>query len=138
MRYLLIILILTSCNKDKKNDLCLVNLKYTVYENSLLPPTVTLVFKDEKGFIEKAVKNESFETIFFYSFEEEYRMQGYVKQNHYEKEGEFTKLSIGINYFNDLSKKDWSQKQIEGFLIKDGIGMIIGKDTIVVRSCQIK
>ncbi|HEX8577025.1 MAG TPA: hypothetical protein VF677_12095 [Flavobacterium sp.] len=133
----IIILFMFSCkNKEKKDDICVENLKYVKNEKELIPPLVTLYFKDDNGIIERSMNNDSFETLFFYSFEKENRMQGYMKENHYEKEGGLIKLNVGINYFNDLSRKDWTQKQIEDFLIKDGIGVIIGKDTIIIKKCN--
>ena len=130
------VLFLFSCKSKTEKEICLESLTYVKNENQLAPPLVILFFKDNSGVIEKAINNESFEAFFFYSFKKEDRMQGYTKQNYYEKDGELTKLSIGINYFNDLSRKDWTKNQIEEFLIKDGIGLIIGKDTISVKSCQ--
>lgn len=136
MRYktILILLLIAACKP--KVQLCLEDLKFIRHQNGLIPPTVTLVFKDEKGIIEKAIKNETFETVFFYSFEKDKRIQGYMTPGRYKGAGDLTELYVGINYFEDPGKRNWSKEKVEDFLTKDEVGLIIGKDTIIAKKCK--
>lgn len=132
----LVLAFLSSCRPVDNKQLCLANLKYTVHHGLLVPPTVTLEFKDDKGIIAKAMNTGSFQTLFFYTSEKGKLIFGDMKQNYYKKNGDLTQLYAGISYFQALDRMNMTKQQIEGELMKEGLGMVIGKDTIVVKPCN--
>jgi len=136
MRYKIILLIVLFVGCKPEVQLCLDNLEFVRHKNGLIPPTVTLVFRDERGLIEKAMKNKSFETLFIHSFDKDERLQGYMTPGRYKRTGDLTELYIGINYFEDPSRRRWSKKEVEYFLTKGDIGLIVERDTIIVKKCN--
>ncbi|WP_306353665.1 hypothetical protein [Flavobacterium sp. '19STA2R22 D10 B1'] len=52
------------------------------------------------------------------------------------KKDDTTTLYLGINYFDRDKNHRWEQKEIEDFLIKSNIGLVIGNDTLIVKLCK--
>jgi hypothetical protein len=141
MKYLAIFIVLftisISCHKKEKK-ICLANLKYFVQENSFSLPRIEVNFIDKESLIKKYSENGTLEEMFFYSIPRKRRSEFLFKYFYFEKKGGDTiSLSTGTNFFiSDINKK-WSENEIENYLVKDGIGLVIkGKDTLKITSCD--
>ncbi len=139
MKYLAIFIVIftISCKKNEK-EICLADIKYSIDESSFSLPRIEVNFIDKKSLIKKYSENGSLDDMFFYSIPYERRREFLFKYFHFEKKGGDTiSLSTGTNFFiSDVNKK-WTIYEIENYLEKNGIGLVIkGRDTLKITRCN--
>lgn len=137
-----LLLLTISCNEKQKKtkepekrELCVSNIKYTDYENDLGLPGVDVYFLGESAKIKKGVKEGLLTDIIFYSVPENKRKMFGLKYAYYEEIGDTLLLANGSNFFDADQSRNWTADEIDSYLKKEGVGLVIGKDTIRVKSC---
>lgn len=137
-----LLLLTISCNEKQKNtkepekrELCISKIKYTDYENYLGFPAVDVYFLGESTKIKNSTKEGLLTDIIFYSVPKDKRQMFNLKYAYYKEIGDTLMLATGSYFFDADKSRNWTADEIDSYLKKDGVGLVIGKDTIRVKSC---
>ena len=125
-----------SCNKKEVRQYipCLTKIIYRDTANSLNFPVIKVDFIDIDTIIGKKVEKESYDDVVFYAIGKDSGKYFWSKPNYFQHLDDTTSLFFSVSYFD--SKDGMTAEAIENFLIKGGIGLVAGKDTLNIEACQ--
>ncbi|WP_433780691.1 hypothetical protein [Flavobacterium anhuiense] len=143
----LFLLVCLSCNKSQfKKSYCLKKAEYFAQLDMLVPESaIKLYIEDKDSVLQKKVNLEKTEKILFYKIKEKDRNLFHLVKpeiKSFKIESGIITIPVLTAYFRpDIyingvrSKNIWTSAQIQE-VIGDEIGLIIEKDTILIRRCN--
>ena len=131
-------MVLISCSDNKKipKEICLSKISYSSNSGYLMPPSLKVDFIDRNNTLSTDLRNDNLKNAFFYSVDSSDRRLFNLKYNHSERRRDTTSLLFSTNYFEFDKDKSWLASDIVNFLSKDGVGLVIGADTLEATKCK--
>ena len=125
-----------SCTqKNKQKQYCFTSLIYKSRKYELMPDLIKLNIQDKDHFILSKFKSQRIEKVLFFSMPIEDRE--YFPAWSIESAQDSVTVKIITGFFNsEHGRKVWKSKEVENLLLKDSIGIVAGKDTIIVKGCK--
>lgn len=121
--------------KAKPNDYCVSSLTYKSRKYELISDLVTLNIQDRRHLILSKIKSQPIEKVLFYSIKSEDRESFPVWST--ESHQDSISVRIPTSFFNsEQGRKVWKSKEVENLLLKDSVGLVIGKDLFIVKNCK--
>lgn len=134
--FIIFFFIIFGCSDTKTGNIpCINSITYTSRKLQLISDLVEVNIIDKENIILKKMNSTSDYEIIFYCLPEEDR-QYFIPENHILNKG-FITLQIRTGFFNsERGRKVWKSKEVEDLLLRDSIGVVVGKDTIIIKKCN--
>ena len=124
-----------SCTQTKEKEYCFSSLVYKSRKYESMPDLITLNIQDKSHLVSSKFKSKQIEKVIFFSLPIEQRE--HFSAWSVEPAQDSVSVKIITGFFNsENGRKVWKSKEVENLLLKDSIGLVAGKDTIIVKSCK--
>ncbi|MBC7439734.1 MAG: hypothetical protein H7250_07105 [Flavobacterium sp.] len=133
----LVAFVVFGCNKKTSNKaVCITSLTYKSRKLQLIPDLIRINISDSNQNLTKKLSSYNFaDQVFFYSMPEnqrEYFIGGSIISTK-----DLVTIQVTTSFFNsEHGRKVWKSNEVEKLLLQDSIGLLIGKDTIIIKSCR--
>lgn len=133
---LAVFLILGCTERSKNQENCLKSLIYRSRRFELIPDLIKInIANDGQRVSEKLSLHNFADEVLFYSLPQDDR-EYFIAGSIISTKDSIT-LQVSTSFFHsERGRKVWTSKEVENLLLKDSIGIIVGKDTLVVNRCK--
>ena len=138
MKHLFIIivsLLFFNCKQNRVIDeVCINSFQYRHQKYSLAVDIIDLRFNDKNQLILKKLKTDWITKIVFFDSK---LKDAEFSDGHLITSKDSVIIRISTSYFQpELGKKEMTSKEVENLLLKDSIGLVYKKDTLIVKHCK--
>lgn len=134
--FLIACYLVVSCKKESNApEYCANSLEYKCNKFTLTSDVLKLHILDKQNYIFKRFKSKQIDNVLFFGTsikEEAYFVDAYLIPSK-----DSLTVQFGSGYFRpEYGRKQWTSKEVENLLLKDSIGLVLNKDTIIIRKCR--
>ncbi len=135
--FLVSVLLLFSCSKKNNlEQICIKSLSYESRKYELIPDLIRINIEDKNHQLVKRLSMyKEVDKVTFYSLplsDREYFLGGSIITSK-----DSITIQATTSFFNsERGRKKWTSKEVENLLLKDSIGLIFNKDTLIVKRCK--